>query len=66
MKIREDGKEHADGDPRCTACDPPKGEHHPQFCAVNGCPGLRHVERFGNPRDGWEFDYRCDQCGETG
>ena len=65
MKIRAGGKEHVGGDSYCTVCDAPDGEQHPQPCGVNHCTGLRHVEKFGNEQDGWEFAYRCDKCDET-
>lgn len=65
MKIRDGGKEHTERDPYCSACDVLDGERHPQICGVDLCTGLRHAEKFGIDREGAEFAYRCDKCGET-
>jgi len=65
VKIKTDGKRHTESDPYCAACDAPEGERHPQICGVNRCDGLRHAEKFGSEKEGWEFAYLCDKCGET-
>lgn len=74
MKIKNGGKEHQVGNPRCSACDQqgadggrliPSVEHFP-FLDTSGdppCGGLVHSEIFGDGRTGWEILYRCDKCG---
>jgi hypothetical protein len=65
MKIKDGGKEHREGDRNCKACDAPPGERNPQPCGVKFCTGLRHAEEFSGGKEGPEFAYRCDKCGET-
>jgi len=74
MKLKEGGKEHEAGNPRCPACDQraPSGgalmasvKHFPYVDSSGNppCGGLVHSEIFGDERTGWDILYRCDKCG---
>jgi hypothetical protein len=74
MKLKDSGKEHQVGNPRCPACDQqgPDGGHlipsvrHFPYSDTSGntpCGGLVHSEVFGDGSAGWEPLYQCDKCG---
>jgi hypothetical protein len=73
MKLRDSGKQHQVGNPRCTVCEQqgPDGERlsssvrrYPYVDSSGNppCGGLVHSETFGDERTGWETLYRCDLC----
>jgi hypothetical protein len=71
MKLKDSGKEHQAGNPRCAACDQqgpdggrliPSVKHFP-YADNPPCGGLVHSEVFGDDSTGWEILYRCDKCG---
>lgn len=73
LKLKDSGKEHRVGDPRCPACDQralddspliPSVKHFPFIDSTGNppCGGLVHSEVFGD-RNGCEILYRCDRCG---
>ena len=64
FKLRDDGKSHERGNPKCPACDQKNLNGEPlmegvrRFPYVDSsgnppCGGLVHAEVFGNERVGW-------------
>jgi hypothetical protein len=64
MRIRNGGREHRAGDPRCPGCTAVAGKHFPEphNDIVTNCTGLLHAEAFGDLSTGVEVHYRCDKC----
>jgi hypothetical protein len=71
--LRDAGKKHDVGNPRCRAWDQhgidgtPLMKANPHFPYVNSgtppCGGFVHAEVFPDETGGCEVLYRCDKCG---
>lgn len=59
MKIRDDGKDHTEGDASCGSC----AMTHPRTCE---CGGLIHGEMFWDEDDSdIQGVTMCDKCGRV-